>query len=78
MEQAALDAGLAGEAEFRKLLAQHCGEDPALRWLNTQVEQSVRIRELENEVVGLRVSLGERDRLIRELRGAGSSPQGSR
>ncbi len=73
MDQAALDAGLAGEAEFRKLLAQHCGEDPALRWLNTQVGQSVRIRELENEVAGLRVLLGERELLIRELREGGSS-----
>lgn len=76
MDQAALDAGLAGEAEFRKLLAQHCGDDPALRWLNTQVEQSVRIRELENEVAGLRVLLGERELLIRELRGGGSPPRG--
>jgi hypothetical protein len=77
MDQAALDAGLAGEAEFRKLLAQHSGEDPALRWLNAQVEQSVRIRELENEVAGLRVLVGERELLIRELRGGGAPPQGS-
>jgi hypothetical protein len=77
MDQAAMDAGLAGEAEFRKLLSQHCGDDPALRWLNAQVEQSVRIRELENEVAGLRVLLGERDLLVRELRGGGSPPQGS-
>jgi hypothetical protein len=76
MDQSALDAGLTGEAEFRKLLAQHCGDDPALRWLNTQLEQSVRIRELENEVAGLRVLLGERELLIRELRGGGSPPQG--
>ena len=76
MDQAALDAGLTGEAEFRKLLAQHCGDDPALRWLNAQVEQSVRIRDLENEVAGLRVLLGERELLIRELRGGGSPPQG--
>ena len=77
MDQAALDAGLAGEAEFRKLLSQHCGNDPALRWLNNQLEQSVRIRELENEVAGLRAVLGERDLLIRELRGGGSPPHGS-
>jgi hypothetical protein len=76
MDQAALDAGLTGEAEFRKLLAQHCGDDPALRWLNAQVEQSVRIRDLENEVAGLRVLLGERELLIRELRGGGSPPSG--
>lgn len=77
MDVAAMEAGLAGEAEFRKLLSQHCGDDPALRWLNAQLEQSARIRELENEVAGLRVLLGERELLSRKLQGGASSPQSS-
>lgn len=73
VEAAARAAGLAGEVEFRRLLAQQAGSDPALRWLNEQLELGMRVKQLEDEVAGLRVLLGEKERLLREAGGEGAT-----
>ena len=69
VDVAARDAGLAGEAEFLKLLAQGAGEDPALRWLQAQMVMAERLKELERDNAGLRVLLGDKELQIQRLKG---------
>jgi len=69
VDAAARDAGLAGEAEFRKLLAQGAGEDPALKWLQGQMVMAERLKELERDNAGLRVLLGDKELQIQRLKG---------
>lgn len=69
VDVAARDAGLAGEAEFLKLLAQGAGEDPALQWLQGQMLMAERLRELERDNAGLRVLLGDKELQIQRLKG---------
>ena len=76
VELAAHDAGLAGEAEFVRLLAQQAGSDPAMKWLLGQMQLSQRIHELERENTGLKVLLGDRELQIQRMRQEQSSPVG--
>lgn len=69
VDVAARDAGLAGEAEFRKLLAQGAGEDPALKWLQGQMVMVERLKELERDNAGLRVLLGDKELQIQRSKG---------
>jgi len=74
VELAARDAGLAGEAEFVRLLAQQAGSDPTLRWLLGQMQLTSRIQELERENTGLKVLLGDRELQLQRVRHEQKAP----
>ena len=69
VDAAARDAGLAGEPEFLRLMAQGAGEDPALRWLHSQMMMVERLKELERDNAGLRTLVGEKELQIQRLKG---------
>jgi hypothetical protein len=67
VELAAREAGLSGEVEFLRLLAQQAGSDPAMRWLLGQMQLARRVQQLEREVAGLHVIIGDRELQLQRL-----------